>query len=103
MTLSPLLLLSELTVLMFISFCVSAVSLSSNVINAASQDPAVARLMNSSAAPRSPPSYPSSRCQIKTAGERVKKARARLYLCTFALLHHVSPGCMVTFVLSRQD
>lgn len=50
------------------------VSLSSNVINAASQDPAAVRLMNSSAASHSPPSYsPNSRCQIKTGWEKSKK------------------------------
>lgn len=32
------------------------------------------RLMNSSAAPRSPPSYPSSRCQIKEKEEEEEEA-----------------------------
>lgn len=70
------------------------VSLSSNVINARSQDPAVARLMNSSAAPHSPPSYPSSRCQIKTAWEKRERGSCScLYVCFTAcnipLLHYL--------------
>lgn len=61
------------------------VSLSSNVINAASQDPAAVRLMNSSAASHSPPSYsPSSRCQIKTGWQKSKKTFS-VGVCVFIL------------------
>ncbi len=48
----------------------SRFSPASDVINAGREDPAVARLMNSTAAPLSSPRYPGSGCQIKTAGEK---------------------------------
>lgn len=48
----------------------SRFSPASDVINAGREDPAVARLMNSTAASLSSPRYPGSGCQIKTAGEK---------------------------------
>lgn len=80
------------------------VSLSSNVINALSQDPAVARLMNSSAAPHSPPSYPSSRCQIKAGCRERKRERERdetvwMCLCVFMFVLSLLPS--VDFLTTR--
>lgn len=53
------------------------VSLSSDVISAPRAGPAVLSLMNSAVAPRSPPRYQSSRCQIKPGLGKESESKAK--------------------------